>query len=500
MSVSTSASVTSRLSALVADARTRARATRERVLVSVAERVDRIDPLEALERLEQGAMTRPRANAPHRMYWTRPVDDFSLAGSGAAVLIEGDGEDRFIQVDSAWMKLLEGALVDDPSNGAPGVGPALMGGFAFEPDGPRSARWRDFPSARMFLPRVQIAATGDACWVTVNLIVGSDGEPDIAPKALGALHGRAIGSAAPSPQVARDTRMQVDGDDTEPTAEWRKAIEAIVAAIRADTLEKAVLAREVLVAAPRDYDVAAALRHLRSAHQASYVFGCWSGESAFVGASPELLVRLEGDEVHASSLAGSAGRGATAEQDASLAAGLVASAKDRVEHEIVRRALVEGLAQLCDDVDADAEPSLLTLPQVHHLHTDVRGRLRAGHSLLELVARLHPTPAVGGEPRAAALALIRQLEGIDRGWYAAPIGWLQRGRGEFAVALRSALVTGREAVLFAGCGIVADSDADSEFAESLLKLRPMEMALALAVPAGDASPPVRAVAGGRASR
>jgi isochorismate synthase len=198
-------------------------------------------------------------------------------------------------------------------------------------------------------------------------------------------------------------------------------------------------------------------------------------------------VRVDGQEVRASTLAGSIGRGATAEQDRALAAQLLASDKDRAEHEVVRRTMIEALEESCDDVTSEAEPSVLTLPQVHHLHTAVRARLRPGHRVLELVGRLHPTPAVGGSPREAALRFLRDHERLDRGWYAAPIGWMQRDAAEFAVALRSALIRGPEASLYAGCGIVADSDPDHEFAESEVKLVSMKLALAAAV--GGASAP-----------
>jgi isochorismate synthase len=501
MSVSASTSVSARLSALVDDARARARETGRSVLVSVAERVPVIDPLEALEGMAQVAGTGGATTASDRMYWTRPADEFALAGFGAVVLLERGGTDRFGMIDRQWAMLRRDAAVDDPSAGAAGVGPLLMGGFAFEPDGPRSDRWRDFPSGRLFVPRVQVAATRGEHWLTMNLLVGPDGAPDIDPAALVGLRKRAVESSAGrrSPRVPATT-LRLGFAEALPPSEWRSSVEAIVRGIRSGVLEKVVLAREVRINAPRDFDVGATLDHLRSKHQASYVFGCWHGGSAFVGASPELLVSVDGTEVHASSLAGSVARGSTTAHDAALAAELLASAKDRVEHEVVRRALVTGMSELCDDVVANDEPSLLSLPQVHHLHTDVRGRLREGHSLLDLVAQLHPTPAVGGEPRDTALRFIREHEGIDRGWYAGPIGWLQQGRGEFAVALRSALITGPEAAMFAGCGIVADSDPDSEYAESQLKLQAMEMALAGSVAKTDSIAPGRAVAAGRTAR
>jgi Isochorismate synthase len=145
---------------------------------------------------------------------------------------------------------------------------------------------------------------------------------------------------------------------------------------------------------------------------------------------------------------------------------------------MVRMALRDALSALCDDVTARDEPSLLTLPHIHHLHTAVHARLREGHSLLELAGALHPTPAVGGSPREPALRFIRERERLDRGWYAGAIGWIGRDAGELAVALRSAVVDGAEATLFAGCGIVAASEPDRELAESRVKLRPMQSALA----------------------
>jgi isochorismate synthase len=245
-------------------------------------------------------------------------------------------------------------------------------------------------------------------------------------------------------------------------------------------MEKVVLAREVHAAAHQPFSIAAAVRHLGAAYPDCYVFNIWRGEHAFVGATPERLVRLDGRDVRTSSLAGSSPRGATPDEDRALAERLLASEKDRIEHAVVRRTLCAALAEVGDEVTAAEEPSVLTLPQVHHLHTAVHARLRAGHSLLEIVERLHPTPAVGGHPREAALRFIGAHEQMDRGWYAAPVGWLGRDHGEFAVALRSALIAGAEATLFAGCGVVADSDPDQEYAESVLKLRPMESALAAA--------------------
>lgn len=488
MSVHEATGGAARLPILLAQAGARARATHRPVLVSVIEQVPVVDPLEALLAVER--------HAPDRMYWARPADEFALAGVGAVATFTPEGTDRFATADHAWADLLAGALVEDPSDGAAGTGPLLMGGFAFDPEGPRTLRWRDFPATRLTVPRLQVAVTHGACWLTTTVLVTPDGRPDVDPAELACLRAAVLDDTVEAPrEIAGESDAVLAYADARSAAGWRATVCDAVRAIHAGELEKVVLAREVLATAPRDFDIVDTLRHLRAAHPTCYIFGCWHGGSAFIGATPERLVRLEGCDVQASSLAGSASRGGTPEEDAAHAAELFASAKDRAEHEIVRRALCAGLAEVCDDVTAASEPSLLTLPQVHHLHTAVRARLREGHSLLQLVGRLHPTPAVGGAPRAAALHFIHEHERMDRGWYAAPVGWLQRERGEFAVALRSALVTGAEAALFAGCGVVADSEPDQEYAESLLKLRPMEAALTAALTSDRGSDCVTATCG-----
>lgn len=177
-------------------------------------------------------------------------------------------------------------------------------------------------------------------------------------------------------------------------------------------------------------------------------------------------------------LAGSMGRGASPEEDERLADELLGSAKDRTEHAIVASAIREMLAGVCSEIDVAAAPTLMTLPNVRHLATPISGRVFPGRTILDLVEQLHPTPGVGGYPRDAALALIRSEERLDRGWYAGPVGWMDaRGDGEFAVGIRSALLSGLEATLFTGCGIVAASDPDREYDESRWKLRPVLHAL-----------------------
>ena len=481
-------SISTRLTPLLHSAAARARATGAPILASAVLRVDEVDPLDVA--------TAEAAHAYDRMYWSRPSEHFAMAGIGAAMTFAASGADRFAVTDHAWRALLENAVIDDAnvdgayaspdSSASRGIGPTLLGGFAFDPDGPRSAQWSAFPATSLQLPRLLVTAVDGACWLTASVLVDSSGAPDVELAELDALWSALVSSASrhrPRRDVIAPSHAALSYDDARAPAEWRGLVATAVREIRVGAMEKVVLAREVRAHATDDaaLDVGAMLHSLRAAHPDCFVFGCWRDGDAFVGASPERLVQLRAGEVRASTLAGSVRRGTTPDDDAALAARLLASEKDRGEHEVVRRALCAALDELCDDVSAPHEPSLLTLANVHHLHTPVRATLRPGGSLLALVARIHPTPAVGGEPRNAALRFIREHERLDRGWYAAPIGWVQRDRGEFAVALRSALVTSRAASLFAGCGIVADSDPDREYAESLLKLRPIKHALAAAL-------------------
>ncbi|MER3437841.1 MAG: hypothetical protein C4346_09775 [Chloroflexota bacterium] len=242
-----------------------------------------------------------------------------------------------------------------------------------------------------------------------------------------------------------------------------------------------VLAREVRVRASAPFRPEDVLDRLRSANPRAMVFAFGIGDQCFLGATPELLVRLSQRTVTAHCLAGSIARGASEDEAAELAQRLLASAKDRVEHEIVVQSTEAALRAVCDEVvRAPDAPYVVRSGSVQHLLTPVTGRVRNGKGLLELLDVLHPTPAVGGFPREVALAAIREREGLDRGWYAGPVGWMDfAGDGMFAVAIRSALLTGAEACLYAGCGIVAGSEPEAEYQETCLKLKPMLAALNL---------------------
>jgi isochorismate synthase len=247
-----------------------------------------------------------------------------------------------------------------------------------------------------------------------------------------------------------------------------------VAAIGDGALSKVVLARAAVVTTEMTIDPFETVHHLAVDNPHTYCYGWQLGGSAFVGASPEMLVGKRGDTVLSHPHAGSAPRGDGDEEDRAVGAALMASAKDREEHAAVVDDIAARLSPVTTELTVPVSPSLVVTSTVQHLSTHVSGTLRPGVSLLDLVGRLHPTPAVGGVPRAEAIAFIDKLEAIDRGWYAGGVGWVDgAGDGEVAIALRCGLLDGLVARLYAGNGIVADSDPEGELVETRWKLRPL---------------------------
>jgi isochorismate synthase len=415
------------------------------------------------------------AAAPgERFFWSLPARTLALAACGAVAHVETAGATRFTDAAAAARAL----FADLRSAAAPGAPPApaeasplLVGGFAFAEAPSAGGPWAGWPALRFALPERCLARAGDTAWWTLCARVAPDSDPDRLATEL-------LDEPAPArPDHARRAADRAPGfavlADRAPEA-YRRGVADALAAIAAGDLEKVVLARACRVVRRGGFEPARVLHALRELHPGCTAFAIGHGERAFVGATPERLLRREGDRVTASALAGSAPRGRTPAEDERLARALRESKKEQAEHEVVRRAIVAALAPACEALDAPEAPGLLRLDGIQHLHTPIAGRLRAGADgdLLALAGRLHPTPAVGGAPQAAARAYLTAHEELDRGGYAGGVGWLApSGDGELAVALRCALLRGRRATLYAGAGIVAGSDPDAELAETRLKLR-----------------------------
>ncbi len=443
-------------------------------LVATTQPVDALDPITLFAVAAE--------NGLDVSLWLQPAAGLALVGVGRAWGIEPDGPDRFAVAERAWRDLVRDARVDR-SEPEPVAGPLLLGGLGFSGRTPAAAGpWGSFGAASLVLPDLGYASAGGRSWLTASL-VGSAAHPREArrlERTWDGLRARAR-ELAPSPNgiVARPVfaPLSIIGEQPDQAA-WHRLVGMLAGAVGRGRLDKVVLARQVDLRSPVELDVANALRRLAASAPESTIYAFRRGEATFLGATPERLVRTEGRRFRTMAVAGTIGRGVDAAADAALAAELLASDKNREEHAIVAGWIRDLLAPLAETLEVAPEPVIMPLRFVQHLATEITGTLPDAHGLLDLGGRLHPTPAVGGQPRDLALELLDEHEGFDRGWYAGPVGWLGvDGDGELCVALRCGIVERTRATLFAGCGIVADSDPDAEWEESRIKLRAVVAAL-----------------------
>ena len=396
----------------------------------------------------------------------------AIAGLGAAVALESAGTERFADVAQRWRELSTRA-VDDAAEGASGGGSLAFGGFAFAPDGGAAPQWAGFAPASLAVPEVLIQRDerGGALAVRIvfaALVAPDDDEAHVVTR----LCARADELRAPplpllDPAPAGTYRVA----SAMPPEHYEATVARAVELIAAGELEKIVLSREVHVHAPAAHDPAAIIAVLREEFPSCFCFCVGRDDATFLAASPELLLRREGHRVSTLALAGSIRRSADPAIDAHLGEQLLRDATYREEHAIVARRIEQLLRPHSIWVAAAPEPVIVKIANIQHLGTPIRAQMSRPLDALELAALMHPTPAVGGEPRERAVPLIPALEGLDRGWYLGPVGWVDsNGDGEFCVALRCALLRGPVARCFAGGGIVRDANPAAELAETEVKL------------------------------
>ncbi len=378
---------------------------------------------------------------------------FTLAGIGEAIRIPVDRA-RGIEGASTAQQILSD-ITFASEDGEVNHTPVAFAAFPFDPKAPGD----------LIIPRILIRQPSDgAIWVTVT------GEGNFSLEEAT----EEIVSLSERDENPRPTSAEVES--LIPPEQWRdELVTEAIGHTRDGDLEKMVLAREIQISMDNDINVPQVINNLLFTNPDAMIFSI----EGFVGASPELLVSRTNDLVQANPLAGTAIRLADEEQDRSSMASLLDSVKDHYEHRITIEWLLNELLPFCSYVDADPEPRIISLPNVHHLATNVHGHLSLpAASVLELVAALHPTPAVAGKPQTQAIDLIAKIEKSGRGKYAGPVGWVDaNGDGAFAVGIRSAQIAGAKARLFAGVGIVADSDPQSELEETYGKFQTMQSAL-----------------------
>lgn len=387
--------------------------------------------------------------------------DLVSTPEGAAVedehgrrLDEETGPDRLLAAARLWQRLSR--RLDGEGPGLPGTGLVALGGFAFQLDREPGDPWLGFPALLFRVPALVVTRVRGRTFVS-----GDD--------SLLGLQAGFQGSGA----------RRLDLQPVRPPSEWCQAVADLTRRLRSGAARKVVLAREVVARADGVVAAGAVARALRSAHPSCFTYlVAGSDGTALVGASPELLVRRLGNRATSQPMAGSVGRGQDEAEDEALAAQLRASAKDSSEHQVTSRFVAAAFRRFGDSVTRRG-PEVVRLANIQHLATTVQARLREpAPNLLELAASLHPTPAVCGAPPAAAARLIRELEGMERGWYAGGVGWIDgRGDGELAVAIRCGLLWEDGARLYAGNGVMPDSDPETELRETELKLQALRGAL-----------------------
>ena len=436
-------------------------------LVSISLAVEHLDPLAVLESIFEPTEL--------HFYAERPAQGFAVAGAEAVLEFSTSGPGRFAAARDYVNQVLADTIAVGPL-AEPFAGPHFFFANGFAPDAAPDA---PFAALRLFVPRWQVARMGDSTVAVANLLVTADAPIDLLAAKVWKAHAKfrsfdyrhAQRRDRPS---APQHLAEAGGPGT-----YQRNVSQALREIGQGLYHKIVLARARQLTTAEAFHPLGVLNHLRQHFPACYAFSIANGRGqSFIGASPERLGRVAGGRMHTEALAGSAPRGTSASEDAALARDLQHSEKDLREHRLVLESIARRVADLGLQLEHAAQPRILGLANVQHLHLPISATLPAGVHVLDLIARLHPTPAVGGTPRAPAMAAIARLEPFARGLYAGPQGWVDhRGGGEFFVGIRSALVDGHAATVYAGAGIVAGSDPEKEFAETELKFQALIGAL-----------------------
>ncbi len=397
------------------------------------------------------------------VYWGERHSDREYAGLGASAVIRVSGpnaiRDATAQANALLDRCVTLGIGKDP------IPPRLFAGFAFEHSAPADAIWTGYDDALVILPRLTYVsdAQGSQAFITIEINPQSNLE-----ELLDTLdNSRTVLLPETVTSVPHSLPAVLISDATNDHVQWTDAVESVLSRMCEGNLEKVVLARRVVLSAAQPIPVWSVMRRLRDAATECFHFAFGiSSDRLFVGASPERLFRLQGREIEVDCMAGTTERGTDETMDRALADSLLASEKDRLEHYYVLEDSLRRFGDLCTTMNADTTPRVVKLSTLQHLATTVRGQLKPGIGAGDILEQLHPTPAVGGTPRTVALAAIRELEPYSRGWYAGPIGWFERDRAEFAVAIRSSILSGANAYVFAGAGIVPGSVPEAEWQET----------------------------------
>ena len=424
----------------------------ERV-VQVSIRLPYVDPLEWLVSQQTVART----------FWKSRDGSFASAGSGVALQVAGE-ENFFYSTGRERIQ----EILDESEDTI-----RIYGGLRFNPTGERGEEWASFKSYNFILPRYELQSDRHSSRFVINLLMPADrNREDEILSGIDQAIESAINPPCTDARLAIDSLKTLGREDMPSPAGWTKNVEWSLSAFSRSRLGKVVLARKAIFSLNKTPDAAAVLLRLKDETPNCFHFLFQAGKSdAFVGASPERLISVSDRKVASEAVAGTRPRSEDKADDESLRDELLHSEKDQREHQFVRTSIKDTLSSYCDVLHVDNEASEMMLSRGRHLVSHIEGVLQRSTDIIDVIKDLHPTSAVGGYPTVDAMEVIEGLEPFDRGWYAGPIGWIGKRRAEFAVAIRSGLISPNTFTLYSGAGIVGGSDPVAEWNEIEQKLQ-----------------------------
>ncbi|NQU66644.1 MAG: isochorismate synthase [Candidatus Marinimicrobia bacterium] len=420
-------------------------------------------------------LTHPADRSVMRVYWEHPTAGFSMAGLGCVFSVDITEKRDLDSAGNTMMNILNRFI---SCNEDQDDEPCMVGGHSFNLAKPSDPTWKNFPRGRFILPEcLAIRKDGHTKLIISRRIKQSDSIDRISEEfSRTAIHysNRLPVTLPPIRYFPVDKFRDIPDKE-----EYHEIILSILQQLKPGVVDKVVISRSHHVKVSKAFRAVSALQVLRNAYHdcTSFMFN-FPGEGTFFGSTPERLIQKSGNLINTEALAGTIGRGKNMEEDRLLMESLLDSHKEQEEHRFVVDQIIRKLKPLTRNLDIQDFPGIFKLKNVQHLRTAISGELNNGKNILDLIKRLHPTPAVAGTPTDRAMELITKFESHDRGWYSGPIGWIDKqGDGDFWVALRSALVNDDEAHVFAGGGIMAESVPENEWKETELKLMPVISAL-----------------------
>ena len=410
--------------------------------------------------------------------WHHPTNHKIIAAHTPLHFLRATGPNRFKEIGEQFKYWQQRTISAGLT--AEHTAPLFMvGAFSFY-DFSNASPWRDFGAASWFIPKYQFQQNGQETYFIINVMADAARNPEYIANEITDLieswhiyGGKSNPIGEPEKSSSKNTLLYENGDHG--YLKWIRGVEQAKSRIEQGIFDKIVLARQQKIT------FADQVNPLKTVQQLSSIYPDCSNflfqnpnDQYFIGSSPEILASFQDGRLQTESLAGSVKRGQNEKEDAELADNLVVSTKNRSEHNYVVQSICRELNPLAKSIDCKQEPKLKKLPNVQHLHTPIEAEMRPGIHPMEVLEHLHPTPAVGGSPKRNITGHIQDIENLDRGLYAGPIGWFNsKNEGTLAVAIRSGLLYGQQARLYAGCGIVKDSDPHGEWEETQLKLRPL---------------------------